>query len=59
MKVVQRILGHESATMTLDLYGHLWDSSLWDAADKFTDTTPTPDAESQESDDDDEAGEGR
>jgi integrase len=26
--VVQRILGHAPATMTLDLYGHLWDSSL-------------------------------
>ncbi|MGH3453909.1 MAG: tyrosine-type recombinase/integrase, partial [Nocardioidaceae bacterium] len=59
VKVVQRILGHESGTMTLDLYGHLWDTSLWDAADRFTDTTPTPDAESQESDEDDEAGEGR
>jgi integrase len=32
VKVVQRILGHQSATMTLDLYGHLWDTSLWDAA---------------------------
>ncbi|HET8966624.1 MAG TPA: tyrosine-type recombinase/integrase, partial [Candidatus Acidoferrum sp.] len=24
VKVVQRILGHESGTMTLDLYGHLF-----------------------------------
>jgi len=31
-KVVQRILGHATATMTLDLYGHLVDTDLWDAA---------------------------
>lgn len=31
-KVVQRILGHASAAMTMDLYGHLFDQSLWDAA---------------------------
>ncbi|MEI7056389.1 tyrosine-type recombinase/integrase [Nocardioides sp. CCNWLW239] len=33
-KVVQRILGHSSATMTMDLYGHLIDQNLWDAAAK-------------------------
>jgi integrase len=31
-KVVQRILGHASATMTMDLYGHLIDGNLWVAA---------------------------
>ncbi len=31
-KVVQRILGHASAAMTMDLYGHLIDQNLWDAA---------------------------
>ncbi|MPZ96811.1 MAG: tyrosine-type recombinase/integrase [Propionibacteriales bacterium] len=31
-KVVQRILGHASAAMTMDLYGHLVDQNLWDAA---------------------------
>lgn len=31
-KVVQRILGHASATMTMDLYGHLIDTNLWDSA---------------------------
>lgn len=31
-KVVQRILGHASATMTMDLYGHLNDHNLWEAA---------------------------
>lgn len=28
-KVVQRILGHASAAMTMDLYGHLIDHNLW------------------------------
>lgn len=59
VKVVQRILGHKSATMTLDLYGHLWDTSLWDAAKRFTHTSHTSETESQESDDDAEPGEGR
>ena len=30
VKVVQRRLGHKSAAMTLDLYGHLWDRALDD-----------------------------
>lgn len=38
-KVVQRILGHATAAMTMDLYGHLLDDSLWDAAQKVTDHT--------------------
>lgn len=33
-KVVQRILGHASAAMTMDLYGHLIDQNLWDSARK-------------------------
>jgi hypothetical protein len=44
--------------MTLDLYGHLWDTSLWDAAKKFPHMSHTSEAESQESDDDPDAGEG-
>lgn len=28
VKTVQRMLGHASATMTLDVYGHLWDDEL-------------------------------
>ncbi|MFL5514530.1 MAG: hypothetical protein ACJ8DJ_00125 [Gemmatimonadales bacterium] len=28
MKVVQQMLGHKSATMTLDLYGHLFGDRL-------------------------------
>lgn len=38
-KVVQRILGHASAAMTMDLYGHLIDQNLWDAAAKIGGTT--------------------
>jgi integrase len=33
-KVVQRILGHASAAMTMDLYGHLIDHNLWAAAER-------------------------
>ncbi len=31
-KVVQRVLGHATASMTMDLYGHLMDASLREAA---------------------------
>ena len=31
-KVVQRVLGHATASMTMDLYGHLIDANLWEAA---------------------------
>ena len=31
-QVVQRILGHASAAMTMDHYGHLIDHNLWAAA---------------------------
>jgi integrase len=34
-KVVQRVLGHASAAMTMDLYGHLIDENLWDAAKRL------------------------
>lgn len=33
VKVVQTMLGHKSATMTLDLYGHLFEDQLDDVAD--------------------------
>lgn len=33
VKVVQRMLGHKSATMTLDLYGHLFPDRLDEVAD--------------------------
>lgn len=32
-KVVQPVLGRASATMTMDLYGHLVDGNLWSAAE--------------------------
>jgi integrase len=31
-KVVQRVLGHATAAMTMDLYGHMIDANLWQAA---------------------------
>ena len=33
------MLGHASAAMTMDLYGHLIDRNLWDAANRFGGTT--------------------
>jgi integrase len=35
VKVVQQMLGHKSATMTLDLYGHLFGDRLDDVADRM------------------------
>ena len=35
VKVVQQMLGHKSATMTLDLYGHLFGDRLDDIADRL------------------------
>lgn len=32
--VVQRMLGHASGAVTMDLYGHLIDRNLWDAAER-------------------------
>lgn len=40
-KVVQRVLGHATATMTMDLYGHLIDSNLWQAVKLVGDTSGT------------------
>ncbi len=31
-KEVQRVFGHASAAMTMDLYGHMADANLWQAA---------------------------
>lgn len=41
VKAIQRMLGHSSASMTLDVYGHLWDSALDDvvaAVDRLVDS---------------------
>ncbi|CAN5791315.1 hypothetical protein BH24ACT15_BH24ACT15_30910 [soil metagenome] len=35
IKVVQKMLGHKSATMTLDLYGHLFPDQLDEVADRM------------------------
>jgi integrase len=35
VKVVQQMLGHKTATMTLDLYGHLFPDRLDDLADRM------------------------
>ena len=37
--MVQRVLGHATAAMTMDLYGHLVDASLWQAARLIGGTT--------------------
>lgn len=37
VKAVQRMLGHETATMTLDRYGHLWDTGLDEVAARMDD----------------------
>jgi len=45
IKAVQRQLGHASATMTLDLYGHLYDDdldALADALDRKLAESPAP-----------------
>lgn len=49
-QVVQRILGHASAAMTMDLYGHLIDHNLWSAAEKIGGTTGAPKALGAEND---------
>ncbi|MPZ59795.1 MAG: tyrosine-type recombinase/integrase [Propionibacteriales bacterium] len=53
-KVVQRILGHASAAMTMDLYGHLVDHNLWEAAKRLGGTTG---AQNDDEDDEGSAGE--
>lgn len=35
IKTVQRMVGHASASMTLDVYGHLWDDQLDEVAQKM------------------------
>ncbi len=40
-KVVQRVLGHATAAMTMDLYGHMIDANLWQAARLVGDTSGT------------------
>jgi integrase len=35
VKVIQQVLGHKSATMTLDLYGHVFDNRLDEVAERL------------------------
>jgi len=56
--VVQRILGHASATMTMDLYGHLIDQNLWDSAKRLGGILGASGADDEESGPADSAGEG-
>ena len=43
VKVVQMMLGHKTATMTLDLYGHLFPDRLDDLADRMDAAVCAPD----------------
>ena len=56
--MLQRILGHASAAMTMDLYGHLIDDNLWDSAKRLGGIlgASEPDEETGEDEDDDETG---
>lgn len=36
VKAVQRMLGHRSAKLTLDTYGHLWDAGLDDVGRRMS-----------------------
>ena len=40
-KVVQRVLGQATAAMTMDLYGHMLDANLWQAAQLVGDISGT------------------
>jgi len=53
-KVVQRVLGHATAAMTMDLYGHMMDANLWQAARLVGDISGTfePSEAAIEDDDD-------
>lgn len=57
-KVVQRVLGHASAAMTMDLYGHMMDTNLWQAAQLIGDMSGTsePSERAVEHDDDQKPG---
>jgi len=46
------VLGHATASMTMDLYGHLVDANLWQAARLVGDISGTP--EQPEPQDEDE-----
>jgi integrase len=51
VKVVQLMLGHKTATMTLDLYGHLFPDRLDELADRFDDAVCAPGVNQEPADD--------
>jgi integrase len=57
-KVVQRVLGHVSAAMTMDLYGHLIDHNLWDSASRVGGIMGASEAENGENSGADAGGPG-
>ncbi|MGH3347874.1 MAG: tyrosine-type recombinase/integrase [Nocardioides sp.] len=57
-KVVQRILGHASAAMTMDLYGHLIDHNLWASAKRIRGILGASEPEKEQPRSADEGGDG-
>ena len=55
-KVVQRVLGHATASMTMDLYGHLIDANLWEAARAIGGILGASEPPEQQDEDADNAG---
>jgi len=53
-KVVQRVLGHASAAMTMDPYGHLVDGNLWQVAQAVGGIWGASDPDAQDEPDEDE-----
>lgn len=51
VKVVQLMLGHSTATLTLDLYGHLFPDKLDELADRFDDAVCAPGVNREPTDD--------
>ncbi|NYH79556.1 integrase [Actinopolyspora biskrensis] len=49
VKLVQQMLGHETATMTLDLYGHLFPDRLNEIADRMDEAACAPNVPHEES----------
>lgn len=57
-KVVQRVLGHATAAMTMDLYGHMVDANLWQAAQRLGGITGASEPPERHGQDDGDAGTG-
>jgi integrase len=55
-KVVQRVLGHATAAMTMDLYGHLVDANLWEAARAVGGILGASEPTGEQDEDEDDAG---